>query len=138
MKEKELISTIESLENYEEVSSALFDLERISPVKAKELAEKILREQLGDVYLQAVAFYVFYSAASSEALVYAKNNFENFPIYVLGAVVEQITEESGVYEENKELQTFVGDLKVFLQSRNKADMESIKESLDWFYETYGK
>lgn len=136
--ETELIKIIESLENYEEATDALIELKNINKDKTKTLSKEILYNKRGDVYFQAFAFHILYSISSTEAINFAKINLSTLPVYLLGAVVEQATEESGIIDEDEELKRFVTDLKSFLQTRKESDLTPIKESLDWFYETYGK
>lgn len=131
-----LVNIIESLRNYEETSEALTKLMEINPNKTLLLAENILFNKKGDEYLQASAFDTLYSLNINRALAFAKKNINEIDVYLLGTVINNVTADSSIADDNIFIKDFVNDLKEYLFNRKTNELERIQNDIDWFNTTY--
>jgi hypothetical protein len=67
----------------------------------------ILLEKRGDPQLQATAFNILYSVDIDQALNFAKHHLKYMPFYLLGTVIEQITEDAAIIDDKDNLREFV-------------------------------
>jgi hypothetical protein len=134
-KENKLIRIIETLENYEEASETLSQLMDINPNKAKELSQLILWEERGDVFFQSSSFDTLYMLDLNGAIEFAKDNLHKLEAYLLGAIINNVTSDSAISDENIAIKQFVSLLKEHLAQMSSKDLSQIEE-VNYFYETY--
>lgn len=136
MNNDELLTIINSLENFDEVSTALTELSIRENEIVAPYCFKILEESLGDEFLQAVAFNLLYECNQEKATEIVNKNLLSAPAALLGAIMDNLSTDS--------LQTFGKSLSSeFLKSIvnryldfNDADQKRIFENYDWFQESY--
>jgi len=134
---KGLVDVISTLENFEEAGAALLELESASPSLAKKLAHAIFNEKKGDVYLQALAFEVFYSLAPLEAVEYIEQNALMVDRYLLQSMLSLVAEDVGRLETYGHVKKAVLSLKDALAARaDQEGNEKFAETVDWFRRTY--
>lgn len=133
---EELAITSIAVEDFEEAGHALLALEKENPSLAREVALKILHDSLGDVYYRALAFEVLYSAAFDDALAYIESNAAVESAYVLGAMVEAITEDVGVLVNRDKVLRAASILKKALALRPREELDSLAIKKARFYEAY--
>lgn len=136
MNNAELISVIIRLENFDEVTSALTELF----IRNKEIVEpyclKILEEDLGDEFLQAVAFNLLYEVDHEKANEMINKKLEGAPAAVLGAIMDKLSVDSlqpfGESLSSDFLKSIVGRYLELCDD----DKKRILENYEWFKESY--
>ncbi|MFB5681416.1 hypothetical protein ACE3NQ_10885 [Paenibacillus terreus] len=132
----DLVELIKRLENYEEVSSALTELSQRDKTILIPLCHNILQAELGDEYLQAIAFNLLYTSDREKAMEWVKVKLESVFTSVLGEIFDNLSTDS--------LQPFGLSLSSeFLQSLadryfdfSDDDKKRIYENYEWFKESY--
>jgi hypothetical protein len=136
--ENNLLETVLSLTDYEEAASALIELKYINRQKAGKLALDILEKGKGDVHFQAGAFEVLYSVDQLKAFEFIKEKRDSVDVIVLRSMLECVTEDSSLIDDNPEMLDIVRVLNTNVEQLSADDMEKIGDTLDWFKETFSK
>lgn len=131
-----LIAIINSLESLEEAAAALTELSIKDKEKAKPFCAKILEENLGDEFLQAVAFHLLYECDHEKAMEIVNKHVVSAPAALLGAILDSLSADS--------LQPFGQSLSSGLLNSiverylelSDADQKRILENYEWFQESY--
>ena len=137
--EQELIQIIEIMGDYDEVADALIELKHRKNDKVFSMLNKIIREQLGDVYLQAMAFELLYQINFEEALTLLNEKINEFDPYILASAMDCLSEDSEVIDI-KLVEDIVKKLLQRSKSRELDDThlgQVVREAIDWFKESYG-
>lgn len=132
----ELIAIIHLLEDLDTVTNALTELS----IKDQDLAGpqclKILEEDLGDEFLQAVAFHLYYELDNEKAKEIIIRKLKGAPPSLLGAIMESLSADSlqpfGEALSSEFLSAVVGR---YLELSDD-DKTRIRESYEWFRESY--
>jgi len=95
----EAMSTL--AEDFEQASDALMELERRDKQRAAAVSSRILQDTIGDVFYRAFAFEMLYSVALRDAVAYIEAHARTAEVYVLGAMIEAVTEDSGVVADQR-------------------------------------
>ncbi|MFZ6873781.1 hypothetical protein ACO0LF_17115 [Undibacterium sp. Di27W] len=132
----QLMATVNMLDDFDDALSALHALADLDKTAAEKLALEILVQQKGDVYFQASCFDVLYSTSLQRALEYMKENVRHVDVYLLGTMMSNVAEDLGIIQEHPEIKDAVIILKKSVLSRSAAEIESIRDDLDWFNQTY--
>ncbi|MEK3722644.1 hypothetical protein [Paenibacillus sp. FSL H8-0034] len=136
MNNAQLIAIVISLENYGEAASALTELSIRDKEKATPFCSKILEENLGDEFLQAVAFNLLYEGDQEKAMEIINKNVSSAPAALLGAIMDNLSTDSlqplGQTLSSGLLNSIVDR---YLELSN-ADKKRILENYEWFQESY--
>jgi len=130
--EKEIIE----LSDYDTAAEALRQLKHLNKAVAEHLAVDILRSNKGDEYFQASAFETLYSVNLHKGIELIKNPPMPLNTATLSAMIECITEDSGIVVDNPEILEAAKVLKKRIRNLNSQDSHRIQGTLDWFLETY--
>ncbi|EFM11309.1 hypothetical protein PaecuDRAFT_1755 [Paenibacillus curdlanolyticus YK9] len=136
LKTDELIMIIDGLENLEEVSIALTELSIRNTGLVLPYCLKILEGNLGDEFLQAVAFNLLYESDNGIAMGIFNPKLSSIPVALLGAIMDNLSTDS--------LQPFGASLSSeFLQSiidryleLSDSDRKRILDNYEWYKESY--
>jgi hypothetical protein len=112
-------------EDFEEASRSLLELKSANKKLAREVTLKILRERIGDVFYRAHAFDVLYSAGIEDAVAYMESDGRTESAYVLGAMIDVVTEDAGALTGRDEILRAVSALGRVLEVRPQEDDRSI-------------
>lgn len=123
-------------EDFEQASDALLELERRDKRRAAAVSSRILEDKIGDVYYRAFAFEMLYSAALGNAVDYIEEHARTAEVYVLGAMLEAVTEDAGAISDQQTIQRAAALLKQALDVRPVAEILSISEKIRRFKEAY--
>lgn len=123
-------------EDFEQASDALLELERRDKRRAAAVSSRILEDEIGDTYYRAFAFETLYSAALGDAVDYIEEHARTAEVYVLGAMIEAVTEDSGAISDQQTIQRAAALLKKALDVRPAAEVQSISEKISRFEEAY--
>jgi hypothetical protein len=137
-KEKALVETIASLEDYDGAAGALTELKYENSDKALKMAAEIVEQEKGDVYLQASAFGILYSIDQTEGFRFIREKSSEIDPIVLGSMLECVTEDSSLIEGNTELLEIVKKLNLRADKLSNEDRDRIADSLSWFKESYAE
>ncbi|MBP1996724.1 hypothetical protein [Paenibacillus eucommiae] len=136
MNHDQLIAIVNSLENFEEVATALTELSIRDKEKASPFCYKILEENLGDEFLQAVAFNLLYEGDHEKAMEIVNKNILSAPAAVLGAIMDNISTDS-LQPFGKSLSSeFLNSIVDRYLELSDADKKRILENYEWFQESY--
>jgi len=125
-----------AVEDFEDASSALLALKKEDKLLARDVALKILREQIGDVFYRAHAFEVLYAVALNDAVAYIASDAGTESPYVVGAMIESVTEDAGALESRDEILEAVLLLRKALVLRSSEDLGSLAAQIARFDEAY--
>lgn len=123
-------------DDFEQAADALMELERRDKRRAATVSPRILEDKIGDVFYRAFAFEVLYSAALGDAVDYIGKHASTAEVYVLGAMVEAVTDDSGAIADQQIIQRGAALLKQALDVRPVAEVLSISEKIRRFEEAY--
>ncbi|MFD0678038.1 MULTISPECIES: hypothetical protein [unclassified Paenibacillus] len=136
MKNDELIAIINHLENFEEVATALTELSIRAKETAAPFCSKILEENLGDEFLQAVSFNLLYEGDQEEAMVIVNKIVSHAPAALLGAIMDNLSTDS-LQPVGKSLSTqFLKTIVDRYLELSDADKTRIQENYEWLQESY--
>lgn len=135
-REEQLQSQITQLSDYDEAAQALNELKHLNRELAEKLALEILLQYKGDQYLQATAFRALYSADMHKGIELIKNPPTALNMAVLNAMIECITEDSGIVADHPEVLETARLLKATIKNLGAEETHRIKDSIKWFLETY--
>jgi hypothetical protein len=124
------------IESFEEASNALLSLRKNHKSRAAEVALKILDQRIGDIFYHALAFEVLYSVSLNDALAYIETKAGDESAYVLGAMLEAVTEDAGAIEYRDEIFKVVSLLRKALMLRSPEDLSAIAIKMTRFEEAY--
>ena len=125
------------VEDFEEASDSLRELRKYHPLQARDVALRILRERIGDVYYQAFAFEILYAVALHDAVAYIESHAESESAYVFGAMLDSVTEDVGALESRDEIQKAVSLLRKALANRSPNDLSTLSSQKADFDAAYG-
>jgi hypothetical protein len=132
----QLIAILNSLDNVEEVTTALTELSIKDKEKASPFCSKILEENLGDAYLQAVAFNLLYEDDPAKAVEIVNKQVGSAPAALLGAIMDSLSADS----LQPQGQSFSSEMLKSIVDRyldlSDADKERILDNYEWFQESY--
>lgn len=131
-----LVSTILSLENYYDASSALEELSSADSEKAEELALDILTSFKGDVQLQAYAFTILYSVNRAKGFDFIKCRAHTTDPYIFKSMLDSVTEDSSLIGDIPDLAAVVKLLSGELEKMDSHNTERIGATVDWFKSSY--
>lgn len=136
MNNDELIAVINSLENFDEVTTALTELSIRDKELAGPLCLKILEENLGDQFLQAVAFNLLYEIDNEKAKEIIIKKLIVAPTALLGAIMDNLSADSlQPFGESLSLEFLNAIVRRYLELSD-ADKTRILENYEWFKESY--
>ncbi|SDS42341.1 hypothetical protein SAMN05444162_1446 [Paenibacillaceae bacterium GAS479] len=136
MNNNELIAIINSLESDEEVAAALTELSIRDTKTAAPLCSKIVAENLGDEFLQAVAFNLLYEGDFEEAILIIAKRVAHAPATLLGAMMDSLSEDS-LQPVGKSLSpAFLHSIAARYLELSDEDKERIVENYEWFQESF--
>ena len=122
--------------DFEQASNALLDLKKRHKSEAREAASKILSQHIGDVYYQALAFEVLYAVSLEDAVTYIEVKSGNVNPYLLGAMLDCVTEDAGALESRDKIEAAVSLLRAALASRSKEDLDVLSVQSGRFLGAY--
>ncbi|KQO28182.1 hypothetical protein N5E99_18145 [Pseudomonas chengduensis] len=134
--EEELLEEVANLGDYDTAAEALHQLQHLNKAVAEHLAVDILRDNKGDEYFQASAFGTLYSVNLHKGIELIKNSPMPLNTATLSAMIECITEDSGVVVDHPEILEAAKVLKETIRNLNSQDSHRIQDTLEWFLETY--
>jgi hypothetical protein len=120
-----LASICLDVEDFEEASRSLLELKSTNKKLTREVTLKILRERIGDVFYRALAFDVLYSAGIEDAVAYIESDGRTESAYVLGAMIDVVTEDFGALTGRDKALKAVSALGRVLEGRPQEDDRSI-------------
>ncbi|WP_054024438.1 hypothetical protein [Bacillus sp. FJAT-28004] len=136
MNNDQLIAIVNSLEDFEEVVTALTELSIRDMGKATPFCAKILEEHLGDEFLQAVAFNLLYEGDHEQAMKIVNKNVLSAPAALLGAIMDNLSTDS-LQPFGKSLSSgFLHSIVDRYSELSDADKILILENYEWFQESY--
>lgn len=133
-KEKPLLEQL--VQNFEEAKSDQELLDKHSFEELTAMYVKILEESLIDKYFQAYVYDSLYSADRDRALKLAIENIGSFETYILGCVISNITEDAGDSDFPIAYVLLVKKLGQEIESRPAAEIDTIKDEVEWFTATF--
>ena len=113
------------VEDFEEASRSLLELKSSNKELTREVTLKILRERIGDVFYRALAFDVLYCAGIEDAVAYIESDGSTESAYVLGAMIDVVTEDAGALTGRDDILRAVSALGRVLEVRPQEDDRSI-------------
>lgn len=131
-----LVAACTIIEDLEAASTALLSLKRKNTFIARDVALKVLKERIGDVFYQAFAFEILYSVALDDAVAYIESDADAESTYVLGAMLEAVTEDVGALSSQDKIMEAVSLLKGIIAHRYEEDLRSIAQKRINFEEAY--
>lgn len=131
-----LVAAVVEIDSYQEASAALVSLLQLDKTRAQELAQGILANDIGDVYFQATAFDVLYTASKFTGVDYICRHAASAEPYLLGAMLSAVAEDSGTLEGVDDLMRAVSCLRAALRLRPADELAKISSKVNWFNETY--
>jgi hypothetical protein len=114
----------------------LLALERRDRQRTAAVSRQILEDGIGDVFYRAFAFEVLYSAALGDAVDFIEAHACTAEVYVLGAMIDAVTEDSNASAERQTIQRAAMLLKDALKVRSPTEIVSISEKISRFEEAY--
>ncbi|GIO91378.1 hypothetical protein [Paenibacillus lactis] len=138
MNNAELITIITNLDNLDEVTTALTELS----IREKEVALpyclKILEEDLGDEFLQAVAFNLLYEGDHEKAKEIITRKLTNASTVLIGAIMDNLSTDSlQPFGESLSTEFLNAILERYLDLSD-ADKERIHDNYEWFKVSFEK
>jgi len=138
MNNAELITIITNLNNLDEVTTALTELS----IREKEVALpyclKILEEDLGDEFLQAVAFNLLYEGDHEKAKEIITRKLTNASTALIGAIMDNLSTDSlQPFGESLSTEFLNAILERYLDLSD-ADKERIHDNYEWFKVSFEK
>ncbi|WP_028549579.1 hypothetical protein [Paenibacillus sp. UNC451MF] len=136
MNNDQLIAIVNSLENFDEVATTLTELSIRDKDKAIPFCSKILEENLGDEFLQAVAFNLLYEGDHEKAMEIVNKNVLSAPAALLGAIMDNLSTDSlQPFGQSLSSGVLTSIIDRYLELSD-ADKKRIHENYEWFQESY--
>ncbi|GGD60021.1 hypothetical protein [Paenibacillus nasutitermitis] len=136
MNNDELMVIINRLEIFEEAAAALTELSIRDTEAAVPSCSKILAENLGDEFLQAVAFNLLYEGDAELAMEIIRKQVSHAPAALLGAMMDNLSTDSLQPVGQSLPSSFLRSVVDRYQALNDTDQERILENYEWFQESY--
>ncbi|MGE8499012.1 MAG: hypothetical protein ACN6O6_16010 [Pseudomonas sp.] len=134
--EQQLRKHVTELDDYDAAADALRALRKLNSGLTEQLALEILTENKGDPYFQAFAFETLYAVNLHKAIELIKNPPLGLSPIILNAMIECITEDVGIVHETPSVSEAIEPLKKSIKNLSTQDVNRIKETIEWFQETY--
>lgn len=134
---EELVKQVELLEDYEEASKALLQIVHRAPATGERLALDLLRSNAGDVHLRAFAFSMLYRANKDTAFEYVRENASTCEARVFGAMLGEIADDVGLFDDSVDLQEMVAHLRSVIFHRHDKEADVVRRGVDEFLKVYG-
>ncbi|PYE42104.1 hypothetical protein HUB98_07195 [Paenibacillus barcinonensis] len=138
MNNAEIIAIITDLVDLDEVTTALTELS----IRDKEVAVphclKILKEDLGDEFLQAVAFNLLYEVDQEKAKEIISQKLTNSSTALIGAIMDNLSTDSlQPFGESLSSEFLNAILERYFELSD-AEKERIHDNYEWFKESFVK
>lgn len=137
MNNDELIAIIIRLESDEEAASALTELSIRDGEAAAYYCMKMLDENLGDDFLQAVAFSLLYECIPEQAMLIINKRVAHAPAALLGAMMDNLSADSLQPVGQSLSPAFLRSIKDRYSGLSDEDKERILDNYEWFKNSYG-
>lgn len=138
MNNAELITIITNLDNLDEVTTALTELSIRDKEGAVPYCLKILKEDLGDEFLQAVAFNMLYEVDHEKAKEIITEKLTNASTALIGAIMDNLSTNSlQPFRESLSAEFLNAILERYFDLSD-ADKERIHDNYEWFQESFEK
>lgn len=134
--EEELREEAANLSDYDAAAEALRQLKHLNKAATEHLAVDILRNNKGDEYFQASAFETLYSVNLHKGIELIKNPPMPLNTATLSAMIECITEDSGIVVNHPEILEAAKVLKERIRDLSSQDSHRFQDALKWFLETH--
>jgi hypothetical protein len=134
--EQALEKEITELSDYDAAAEALRQLSHLNKPIAEDLAANILCNNKGDEYFQASAFETLYSVNRHKGIELIKKPPMPLNTATLSAMIECVTEDSGIVMDHPEIFEAIESLKERIRNLNSQDSHRIQDTIEWFLETY--
>lgn len=134
--EQELQREITELSDYDAAAEALNQLKHLNKELAANLALDILHNNKGDDYFQAFAFQTLYSLNIQKGIELIKSPPAHLNTATLDAMIECITVDYGIAMDHPEVLEAAKILKEMIKNLDSEKAHRMKDSIDWFLETY--
>lgn len=134
--EQALQREIIELSDYDAAAEALSQLKHLNKELTEHLTLDILHNNKGDEYFQASAFETLYSINLQKGIELIKNPPEHLNKPTLNAMIECITEDSGIVADHPEILEAAKILKATINNLESEKSRRIKDTIEWFLETY--
>ncbi|NIA55060.1 hypothetical protein HAV22_15595 [Massilia sp. TW-1] len=131
-----LVVSCLDVDDFEEASRSLLELKKVDKKLAGNVALRILRGRIGDVFYHALAFEVLYSLSMQDAVAYIESDGCTESAYVLGAMMDVVTEDAGALTGRDEILKAVSALKRVLEVRTREDDRSLAMKKARFEDAY--
>lgn len=125
-------------ENYEESADALIELKYTHRHLAEKFALEILQKPDEEPYYQATAFDIFYSINQSAGLEMIRIRLDEVNLIMLRSMIGCVTEDSALLDGDESLLATVKAIDKRIATLEAYELESIKDTIDWFKETFEK
>lgn len=118
MEERELLSILEELKDYEEASDALLELKHLNPPAAENYCRQTLQNEAGDVYYRAILLDTLYSLNRSFALSFVLENLDRLPDYVLAAALSNVVVDESIVPDSEDLRVFISRMLSYIEQKS--------------------
>lgn len=134
--EQALHREVIDLSDYDAATEALRQLKHLNKTLTEHLIMDILCNNKGDEYFQASAFEMLYSINTHKGIELIKAPPECLNTATLNAMIECITEDSGIVADNPDILEAAKTLKEAIHNLDSQKAHRIKNTIEWFLETY--
>ena len=132
-----LVKTVENLEDYDDVSSALTELSvRNRNDEVTKHTFKILRENLGDEFLQATAFNLLYDNDVQKAVRIVEIRNSDALSSLLGEIMNSLASNSLQPFESSLSKEFLKSIVSRFSDFDSESQENIYDDYEYFVENY--
>ena len=135
---KELIELIKTIVDIEEVPSALNELYKRNRELSLKLAQNILREGLGDIYLQGAVIDFIFEHNKLYIFNYFQENLEKIDYYLFGCILGNFTVESKQKFAKNITKEILDKIANRYNSYSEIERNKIKNKFDLFMTSYKK
>lgn len=136
MQNDELMAILNAMENLDEVTIALTELSIRDAKIVSPYCLRILEENLGDEFLQAVAFHLLYDSDQEKALNIVNQKLRNIPAAWLGAIMDSLSTDRLQPLGESFTSGFLKSIEGRYREFNDTDKKRILENYEWFKESY--
>jgi hypothetical protein len=134
--ENTLVEMVLGLNDLDNATTALTELKYVNREKAKELALDVLEKEKGDVHFQASAFEVLYSIDQVASFEIIKTKLDSVDPVVFRSMLECVTEDLPLIEENAGLFGIVKMLNSRADQLNSEQCDRVGDTLAWFKKSF--
>lgn len=127
---------ISDIIDIEEVPSALSELYNRDKFGAMVLAENILKNNLGDEYLQGAIIEFFFEIDKQYVVNFLENNIAGLNPYIFGCILDCFSVESKQPFGQSLTRGFLENLFQRYQAYNEEEHARISDNYDWFKSSY--